>query len=82
MGIEAKEKLIKFKKAYGPKTETRDTIQQLREYRKMLEWIKGGETNVFYKCRIFDVYQQHMDEGERETFLEGMLSWSGVCSWF
>ncbi|MBT2288844.1 hypothetical protein J7E73_06760 [Paenibacillus albidus] len=37
MEIEAKEKLIKFRKAYGiPNFETRDTIQQLREYRHML----------------------------------------------
>ncbi len=38
MEIEAKEKLIKFRNAYGiPNSETRDTIQQLREYRQMLE---------------------------------------------
>ncbi|MFD0671912.1 hypothetical protein [Cohnella sp. GCM10027633] len=38
MEIEAKEKLINFRKAYGiPNSETRDTIQQLREYRQILE---------------------------------------------
>jgi hypothetical protein len=37
MEIKAKEKLINFRKAYGiPNSETRDTIQQLREYRQML----------------------------------------------
>jgi RHS repeat-associated protein len=38
MEIEAKEKLIKFRKAYEiPNSETRDTIQQLRQYRQMLQ---------------------------------------------
>lgn len=38
MEIEAKEKLINFRKAYRiPNSETRDTIQQLREYRQMLK---------------------------------------------
>jgi|GEM_PF-554246 len=37
MEIEAKEKLIKFRKQYGiPNSETRDTIKQLKEYRQML----------------------------------------------
>ncbi|TQK62501.1 uncharacterized protein DUF4280 [Brevibacillus sp. AG162] len=38
MEIEAKEKLIKHRKAYGiPNVETRETIQHLRDYRKQLD---------------------------------------------
>lgn len=37
MEIEAQEKLIRYRKAYGiPNNETRQTIQALRDYRKLL----------------------------------------------